>query len=137
MAGATGNIYVGLIEFTDMMFVLHFLREGRPFFDIGANVGTYTVLAAGVCGAKTWAFEPDKDAIRALNRNIAINNLQDLVRLHEIAVGDSDQHVAFTAGLGTAKTGLTKAAASMLGQCSRCASIPSLETLGLFSRNWT
>jgi FkbM family methyltransferase len=101
MTGATGNIYVGLIEFTDMMFVLHFLREGDLFFDIGANVGTYTVLASGVCGAKTWAFEPDKDAIETLNRNIAINNLQDLVRIHEMAVGDSDQQVAFTTGLGT------------------------------------
>src|SRR5262249_8696404 len=67
MMGATGNIYVGLIEFTDMMFLLHFLRRGDLFFDIGANVGTYTVLASGVCGAKTWAFEPDKDALKALN----------------------------------------------------------------------
>jgi FkbM family methyltransferase len=101
MMGATGNIYVGLIEFTDMMFLLHFLRRGDLFFDIGANVGTYTVLASGVCGAKTWAFEPDKDALEALNRNIAINNLQDFVRVHDMAVGDSDQQVAFTSGLGT------------------------------------
>ena len=101
MAAATGNIYVGLYEFADMMFVLHFLRRGDLFFDIGANIGTYTVLASGVCGAKTWAFEPDKDAIGALNRNIAINNLQDLVRIHDMAVGDSDQQVAFTTSRGT------------------------------------
>ena len=28
MMGATGNIYVGLHEFVDMMFVLHILRRG-------------------------------------------------------------------------------------------------------------
>src|ERR1700674_6031838 len=29
MTGATGNIYVGLHEFADMMLPLHFLREGH------------------------------------------------------------------------------------------------------------
>ena len=52
MAAATANIYVGLYEFADMMPALHFLRERDLFLDIGANVGTYTVLASGVCRAK-------------------------------------------------------------------------------------
>ena len=58
MSGATGNIYVGLHEFADMMLPLHFLREGDLFLDIGSNVGSYAVLASRVCGATTWAFEP-------------------------------------------------------------------------------
>ncbi len=45
MVGATGNLYCGLHEFDDMGFVLHFLRPDDLFLDIGANVGTYTVLA--------------------------------------------------------------------------------------------
>jgi hypothetical protein len=61
MTGATGNIYCGLHEFADMAFVLHLLREGDLFLDIGANVGSYTVLASAVCGARTLAFEPDPD----------------------------------------------------------------------------
>ena len=40
MTGATGNVYAGLHEFADMMFLLHFLRERDLFLDIGANVGT-------------------------------------------------------------------------------------------------
>src|SRR5262245_33485687 len=63
MTGATGNVYVGLHEFTDMMFLLHFLRAGDLFLDIGANVGTYTVLASGVSKASTRAFEPDPVAL--------------------------------------------------------------------------
>ena len=35
-----------------MMLPLHFLQEGDLFLDIGANVGTYTVLASGVCRAR-------------------------------------------------------------------------------------
>jgi hypothetical protein len=53
MTGATQNIYVGLHEFADTMLPLHFLREGDLFLGIGANVGTYTVIASGVCRAKT------------------------------------------------------------------------------------
>jgi hypothetical protein len=44
MTGATGNIYMGLHEFCEMMLPLHFLREGDLFLDIGSNVGSYTVL---------------------------------------------------------------------------------------------
>src|SRR5438874_2610827 len=43
MTGATGNLYCGLHEFFDMALVLHFLRPGDLFLDIGANVGAYTV----------------------------------------------------------------------------------------------
>jgi len=101
MTGATGNIYVGLQEFSDMMFSLHFLREGDLFLDIGANVGCYTVLASGVCKASTWAFEPDPASARALKRNVEINKLENLVTLNEFALGASDDVIRFTVGLDT------------------------------------
>ncbi|WP_017364163.1 hypothetical protein, partial [Methylococcus capsulatus] len=47
MTGATGNLYVGLHEFEDMAFLLHYLRPEDLFVDVGANVGSYTVLAGG------------------------------------------------------------------------------------------
>jgi len=101
MTGATGNIYVGLHEFADMMFVLHFLRRGDLFLDIGANVGTYAVLASGVCKANTWAFEPDPSAAHALRRNIEINGLQEFATVHEVVLGASDGEIAFTIGRDT------------------------------------
>lgn len=58
MTGATCNIYVGLHEFEDMAFVLHLLRSGDLFVDIGANIGSYTVLAGGAVGAKCISVEP-------------------------------------------------------------------------------
>jgi FkbM family methyltransferase len=101
MAGATGNIYAGLHEFTDMMFVLHFLREDDLFIDVGANIGSYTVLASGVRRAKTWAFEPDPAAASALRRNIEINGLDERVVVKEFAVSDHDGSLSFTQGLDT------------------------------------
>jgi FkbM family methyltransferase len=101
MAGATGNIYVGLHEFADMMFVLHFLRGGDLFLDIGANVGSYAILASGVCRATTWAFEPDPNTVRSLRRNVAINDLDELVTVYELALGDADGEIPFTVGRDT------------------------------------
>lgn len=101
MRGATGNIYVGLHEFPDMMLLLHFLRKEDLFLDIGANVGTFTVLASGVREATTWAFEPDPAALHALTRNIELNGLCDRVVVHDCALGDRDGSELFTAGLDT------------------------------------
>ncbi len=48
MTGATGNIYVGLHDFEKMGFLLHLLRPEDLFADVGANIGSYTILASGV-----------------------------------------------------------------------------------------
>ena len=101
MTGATGNIYAGLHEFTDMMVLAHFLQPGDLFIDVGANVGTYTVLASGVCGATTSAFEPDPGTAGHLRRNVALNGLGRLVTVHELALGEAEATISFTIGLDT------------------------------------
>lgn len=100
MTGATGNLYYGLHEFMSMGLVLHFLRDGDLFVDAGANVGSYTVLASGVCRARTLAIEADTDTARDLARNVAINGLQELVTIEVLALGPCDGEVMFTTGLG-------------------------------------
>ena len=101
MTGATGNIYVGLHEFSGMALPLHFLRPGDVFLDVGANIGSFSILASGVAGATTWAFEPDPGSARSLRRNVEINGLEGLVTVVEAAVGERDGTIAFTTGLDT------------------------------------
>lgn len=101
MTGATGNIYCGLHEYADMSFILHLLRPGDLFVDVGANIGSYTVLASGVCGARTVAIEPDPGTVRHLQRNIATNELEGHVDLKMTAVGEENGTIAFTTGLDT------------------------------------
>ena len=101
MTGATGNVYFGLHEFEDMAFVLHFLRPGDLFCDVGANVGSYTILGAGVCSAQVFAFEPDPDSANALRRNIEINQISNLVTVYEIGLGAFTAEVKFTVGRDT------------------------------------
>lgn len=87
MTGATGNIYCGLHECHDMGFVLHFLREGDLFLDVGANIGSYTVLASGAVGAETISFEPVHSSYQHLVDNIYLNRIVDRVTPLNVAVG--------------------------------------------------
>lgn len=87
MTGATGNIYLGLHDFPEMAFLLHFLRSQDLFLDIGANVGTYTVLASGHVGCKTFAFEPISSTFQALQKNLEVNRLNSRTKAFECAVG--------------------------------------------------
>jgi FkbM family methyltransferase len=87
MTGATGNIYVGLHEFVDMSFVLHFLRRNDLFVDVGANIGSYTILASAAAGANCISFEPDPEAWQWLYKNIKLNRVVSLVEARQQAVG--------------------------------------------------
>jgi FkbM family methyltransferase len=96
MTGATGNIYTGLHEFYDMGFLLHFLKEGELFFDIGANVGSYTILASGVRKATTVSFEPIPSTYMALKENVKLNNLESFVVLKNMGLGSEKAVMKFT-----------------------------------------
>jgi FkbM family methyltransferase len=101
MAGATGNVYAGLHDFEEMSFVLHALRAGDTFIDVGANVGSYTVLASAVAGAGCLAIEPVPSAFRCLCDNVALNDVQRKVQCFNLAVGGRPGTVSFTSMLDT------------------------------------
>lgn len=101
MTGATGNLYCGLHEFNDMTFLLHFLRKEDYFLDIGANVGTYSLLASGHVGAKSIAFEPVPQTFATLKANIALNRLESKVNAKNSAIGAEQGKIKFTQGLDT------------------------------------
>jgi FkbM family methyltransferase len=56
--------------------------------DVGANVGMYTIWAAGIAGARVWAFEPESQNYALLNRNIALNELGARVKAYCLALSD-------------------------------------------------
>ncbi|PZO38685.1 MAG: FkbM family methyltransferase [Pseudanabaena frigida] len=101
MTGATGNIYTGLHEFVDMAFCLHLLRSGDLFVDVGANIGSYTVLASKVVGANSFAIEPVPKTFQCLQRNISINNINSLVDSHCCAAGKNSGLLKFSTDLDT------------------------------------
>ncbi|RYX84315.1 FkbM family methyltransferase [bacterium] len=108
MTGATLNIYTGLHEFEDMSFVLHALRKNDVFVDVGANVGTYTVLAGAAIGAQCITFEPAPSTFSNLMRNVDLNQINNLVDARNVGVGETDGEITFTSGLDTVNHVLSK-----------------------------
>ena len=101
MKGAFHFIWPGVYDFEEMSFVMHFLRPEDLFIDAGANIGVFTVLASGVTGARSIAFEPGPSAYQFLARNILLNNLSAVASPRNMALGNQLGKVRFTAGLGT------------------------------------
>jgi len=108
MTGATGNIYCGLHEFADMSLVLHLLRPEDLFLDAGANVGSYSILAAKVAGAKCVTVEPVPSTFARLYRNVTINQLHQQVELWGCALGSSSGVLQFSADRDTTNCAVDK-----------------------------
>ncbi|MEA1049021.1 FkbM family methyltransferase [Lamprobacter modestohalophilus] len=102
MVGATGNVYCGLHEPEDMALVLHALRPDDLFVDIGANIGSYTLLA-GATGARVMAVEPIPATFRWLQRNIAVNDLSGRVRALNLGLGRAAGQLRFTGAVDAVK----------------------------------
>jgi FkbM family methyltransferase len=101
MTGATGNIYSGLHEFEEMAFLLHFLDKEDVFFDVGANVGSYTILASKVIGAISCSFEPSPVTFHHLENNIFLNRIQNKVFLFNKGVGAEKGSMQFSVNQDT------------------------------------
>lgn len=93
---ATGNLYTGLHEFTDMAFTLHALRQDELFLDIGANIGAYTLLASGCVGARTVAFEPVASTYAALQDHVRLNAITHLATAWRLGLAAKDGELRFT-----------------------------------------
>lgn len=98
LTGATGNLYCGLLEYQDMGFLLHLLRPGDTFMDIGANIGVYTILASGEVGANTIAVEPVPLTYKRLMDNVFINQMGHRVKALNIGLGSKKGNIRFTQG---------------------------------------
>jgi FkbM family methyltransferase len=65
------------------------LPEGAVLWDIGANIGVYSLYAATTRRMHVLAFEPSASSYAALVRNIEINDLDDLIEPYCIAFSDA------------------------------------------------
>jgi FkbM family methyltransferase len=101
MTGATGNLYAGLHEFEDMAFVLHALRQDDVFVDIGANIGSYTILAGVAVGAKCIAVEPIPTTFKHLLDNVNLNNARDRIECFNIGIGSRAGNLLFSSSQDT------------------------------------
>jgi FkbM family methyltransferase len=77
----TGQNYLrGDAEQTVQKILVERLRSGMVFYDLGANIGLFTLLAARLVGdsGKVFSFEPDPENTSRLRRNIQRNGFANV-----------------------------------------------------------
>ncbi len=65
--------------------------DGSIFFDIGANIGVYSLYAAILKNIKVVSFEPESNNFQTLMENILINNLNSKIIAYPIGISDDTQ----------------------------------------------
>jgi len=86
---APHGAWLGRLERQGLTWAVNAAPPGSTFWDVGANVGLYTLAfsrAAGSVG-KVYAFEPAPENVAALRRHLALNNVAN-VEIVEAAVGE-------------------------------------------------
>jgi FkbM family methyltransferase len=88
-------------------------------WDVGANVGFYTLLFAELVGAggRVFAFEPAPRNVQMLRRHVEMNRCQN-VRIFPCALGNIDGETGFDPGPDTL-TGHLAAGGPLKVSCSR------------------
>ena len=97
---ANGNHYFGIYEFEEMALVGHALRPADLFLDVGANIGSYSMLAIAAAGASALALEPVPQTFQDLQRNARINDFGDRISCLRAAATADGRGVVMTADRG-------------------------------------
>src|SRR5437016_512869 len=65
----------------ELAYLESILSPGKVFVDVGANFGIYTMVASRLVGetGRVVAFEPSVQSFPVLQKNIALNNLQNVL----------------------------------------------------------
>ena len=96
----TGGTFVrGDAEATVQTVIAERLRPGMVFYDLGANIGLFTLMAARIVAesGKVFSFEPDPENAARLRRNIAYNQFSN-VTVIEAGIWSSSGKFKFVDG---------------------------------------
>jgi len=75
-------------------YVYKHLDHYNKFLDVGANIGTYSILFAKK-GMEGCAFEPVASNFEALTKNLVLNNLTQQVKVINLALGSHEHTDVF------------------------------------------
>ena len=97
---SSGTLYYRLPERSSMRFLLGYLQPGDTMIDVGANVGTYSLLATTIDDVSVVAFEPSGLTYERAFRNVELNRVEGRTRLLRQAVGATSGVAVLSVGLG-------------------------------------
>lgn len=114
VGSATHGCWLGSYEFEKSRLVSGLLAPGAVFYDIGANVGYYSLLASKLVGEEGWviAFEPFPPNLAYLKKHLHINRITN-VQVVEAALAEASGEQFFTAGSSTSSGHLSSQGGSL------------------------
>jgi FkbM family methyltransferase len=98
VGAATHGCWTGTYEAENLACFAAAIKPGDCVYDVGANVGVYTLTASLAVGptGHVYAFEPLERNLRYLRRHVALNRLQNC-HILGVAVSDVDGPLRFSA----------------------------------------
>jgi FkbM family methyltransferase len=85
----------GYENFEYSKLFVNLIKEIDHFWDIGANIGYYSLIAAKVNpNIKVVAFEPAPEPLHFLKRNVSVNKLSN-IRVESLALSDKNGELTF------------------------------------------
>lgn len=82
-------------EKTELNMILRLIKNKCNFFDIGANIGWYSlILAKLVKNINIYAFEPITKTFNYLKQNIRLNNIKD-IKIYNFGFSDQEEQKVF------------------------------------------
>jgi FkbM family methyltransferase len=86
----TSRVHSSLGEPETIEWIEKHMGRDDVLYDIGANVGTYSLIAAKSKGCRVYSFEPMSLNYFKLSRNIQLNNLNNNITPLNIALSDNN-----------------------------------------------
>ncbi len=108
--------YQGYYERALIEWLKSFLRRDDVFWDVGANIGAVSLVAAALC-RRVVAFEPDPRSLERLRKNVAANALTSVeIVAGALGVEEGIATLYQAAGSNTGMTSLVPGRAEVVGQ---------------------
>lgn len=98
VGSARRAFWLGIYEMHFQRLMMKELKPGMAFYDVGANVGFYSLLAARlVQSGRVFAFEPLPRNVFYLKRHLELNAVGN-VEIYELAISDHAGQASFDEG---------------------------------------
>ena len=107
----TGQNYLrGNVEAATQAILQQRLKSGAVFYDLGANIGLFSLLAARIVGpaGRVFSFEPDPEVAARLRRNVERNNFTNITVVQAGVWSRSCRKIFFPADASSPDRGLGK-----------------------------
>lgn len=90
----------GVWEPVNTKFFIQLLKPGMICYDIGANIGYYTLIFARAVGesGSVLSFEPISSVRKSLVENVVLNNYSHIVKVIDTALSDTESEIEMYLG---------------------------------------